>query len=278
MKRRFFCILLLAYSVERAAFSGMPQPMVVYYGQAKDCFGWPYMKNASVILMNGTREIARHDISGSMSPGVNFALYVPVDDGRDTNRYVRNALRTGEVVTIVVRDYYGQKTIMESNTVPPVTAPGDMILVNATAGTDADGDGLPDEWENLLIEWSCGALTSIWDVAGTDDFDADRQSNMDEYRAGTFPFLDYDYFYAERFAQTSNGRLRISFLSVAGKVYRVWGAPLTLSGGQFDWRPHPYALTENGPLTEGPAEGTGYWFDFFVPLSETNQVFRLTVR
>ena len=78
--------------------------MVVYYGQAKDGFGWPYRRDADVILLHGTNEIARHTIVGSLAPGVNFALNVPLDDGRDATAYARNALRTGEVVSIIVQD------------------------------------------------------------------------------------------------------------------------------------------------------------------------------
>jgi len=253
--------------------------MVVYYGQAKDWFGWPYVEDASVILLSGTNEIARYDIKGSISPGVNFALYVPLDDGRDTNRYVRSALRTGEIVSIVVEDpYYGRMTIMESNAVPAVSSPGDMILVNVTAGSDADGDGLPDQWEEILVYWSDGVLTSIWDVNPNDDFDGDGQSNMDEFLAGTFAFLDYDYFFIEKLDRVTDQLLRISFLSVPGKVYRLWGASLTPHEGAFDWQLEPYSRTLNGPLEKGPVEGTGSWLDFYVPLSEDGRVFKLTVQ
>mgnify|MGYP003876457991 CR=1 FL=1 len=253
--------------------------MVVYYGQARDWFGWPYVEDASVILLSGTNEIARYDIKGSISPGVNFALYVPLDDGRDTNRYVRSALRTGEVVSIVVEDPYdGRMTIMESNAVPAVTTPGDMILVNVTAGSDADGDQLPDQWEEILVYWSDGVLSSIWDVNPNDDFDGDGQSNMDEFLAGTFAFLDCDYFFIEKLDRVTDQLLRISFLSVPGKVYRLWGASLTLHEGKFDWQLEPYSRTLNGPLGEGPVEGTGFWLDFYVPLPENCRVFKLTVQ
>lgn len=259
------------------AHAGLPQPMVVYYGQAKDGFGWPYMEHATVFLLSGTNEIARHDIDGSLYPGVNFALYVPVDDGRETNRYVRNAVVTGEVVSIVIDDAYGRKTIMESNAVPAVTRPGDFILVNVTAGSDTDGDGLPDEWEQTLVDWSDGALTSIWDVLGADDFDNDGQSNEEEYRAGTFAFLDYDYFFAEQFERTPNGRICITFLSVPGKAYRIEGASMTLSDGSYDWRPCEYSLTETGETQTGPVEGTGDWLSFYVPLTSSNTVLRMIV-
>ncbi|MCW5558526.1 MAG: hypothetical protein KIT22_11935, partial [Verrucomicrobiae bacterium] len=62
--------------------AGVPQPMCVYYGQAVDGYGLPYLTNATVFLRRGTNEIARHVVRGALAPGVNFALYAHLDDGR----------------------------------------------------------------------------------------------------------------------------------------------------------------------------------------------------
>jgi hypothetical protein len=267
---------LAGFILQPSAFAGLPQPMVVYYGQAKDGYGWPYTKDATVILLSGTNECTRHNIAGSLSPGVNFALYAPLDDSRDTNRYVRNAVRTGEVVSIVVQDRYGQKTILESNAVPAVTKPGDILLINVTAGTDSDGDGLPDEWEQEMLDWGSNpSVTSILDIARAGDYDGDGQSNGDEYGAGTFAFLDYDFFFAEQLESTTNGRLRIEWLSIPAKVYNVQCSSNLPAG---IWEDCEYSLTETGALQTGPAEGNGDWFSFYVPVLERTRAFRLTVK
>ena len=137
----------------------------------------PYMQGADAILRRGTNEIARHTIRGSLSPGVNFALYVHLDDGRSAPSYSPRALRSGDLVSIVVRDRDSEQTIMENQAVPPVGLPGDLILRNVTAAEDADGDGLPDTWEWELIAWSDGRLHGLTDVNATDDFDGDGVSN-----------------------------------------------------------------------------------------------------
>ena len=77
------------------AFAGLPQPMCVYYGQALDGYGWPYTTNTQVALLHGTDEIASQTITGSLSPGVNFALYVHLDDGRTATPYSPRALHSG---------------------------------------------------------------------------------------------------------------------------------------------------------------------------------------
>jgi len=273
-----FIFLLSSFILHPSSFSlaGLPQPLIVYYGQAKDWFGWPYTDNATVILLRGTNECARQPIKGSLSPGVNFALQVPFDDGRDTNRYVRNAVRAGDAVSVVVDDCDGRKTVMENGTVPAVTTPGDMILVNVTAATDADGDRLPDEWEQVLIDWGLHPnYTNIWDINAGDDYDGDGQSNGDEYRAGTFAFLDYDYFFVEHMERTGNGRLGLDFLSVLGKAYNLQYSTNLYAG---IWTDCEYSLSDTGALQTAPTEGDGAWFSFFVPIVNTFRAFRLTVR
>lgn len=252
--------------------------MVVYYGQAKDGFGWPYQDGADVILLSGTNEVARHDIDGSLTPGVNFMLQVPIDDGRDDDRYVGTAMRTGEVVSIVVRDSVGQKTIMESNAVPAIPAAGEIVLVNVTAGEDTDGDGLSDDWERELIAWlNDPAFSTIEDIHPGDDADGDGQANEDEYHAGTFAFLNYDFFYAEQFKPAANDRYYIEFLGIPGKVYRIEDAEIDVVAGGYDWAPCAYALTETGDWQDGPVEGAGDWIRFYVPVPDTDWVWRLVV-
>jgi hypothetical protein len=262
--------LLLALAVR----AGLPQPMCVYYGQARDGYGWPYLRDAEVILRRGTNDIARHKINGSLAPRVNFALYVHLDDGRSAQGYSPRALRVGDRVSIVVRDQDNEKTIMENQAVPPAGPPGELILCNVTAAEDTDGDGLPDLWEWELIDSSKGVLTSLSEVQGADDFDHDGMSNWQEYQAGTFPFLDYDSLTAAPCVWTPNQRLRLSFLSVPGKIYSACAATnLT----QAVWASHAFALTDTDPIQTILVEGTGEWISLFLPIEEPVRFFRLIV-
>lgn len=276
--RTLFAGLVLAGAVAvlvpLAGYAGLPQPMCVYYGQAKDGYGLPYLRDADVILRRGTNEIARQKISGSLRPGVNFALYVHLDDGRSATPYSPKALRSGDIVSIVVRDRDGEKTVMENQAVPPVGQPGDIILRNVTAAEDTDRDGLPDLWEWELIACSDGWLRTLADVRGGDDFDGDGMSNWMEYLAGTFPFLDYDYLRIEETTLTPNGRLRLTFLSVAGKSYSPACATNLTSSV---WAPCAFALSDTGPLQTLPAEGNGDWFYLYLPLQEPARFFSLLV-
>lgn len=55
---------------------------------------------------------------------------------------------------------------------------------------DTDADGLPDWWEQLIIDANPGdALAGLADVAPGDNFDHDDFSNEDEYDSGSSPVL-----------------------------------------------------------------------------------------
>jgi hypothetical protein len=239
-----------------------------------DGYGLPYTTNAQVVLLHGTTPIASHTITGSLTPGVNFALYVHLDDGISTTSYSPRALHSGDLVSIVVRDQYGESTIMEEQSVPPVGKPGEILAINVTAAHDTDGDGLPDPWEYEMIYWSYGTLGSILDVRPQDDFDGDGQSNWDEYRAGTFAFLDYDLFFAEDYGTTINGRFSITFLSVPNKLY---GVRYVTSLKQNQWTASPLAVSDTVDFQTQPIEGTGDWLTLYAPAELSHAFFRPTV-
>ena len=272
----FFCRIAtaLVLLLPAAVFAGLPQPMCVFYGQALDGYGWPYTTNAQVVLVHENTEIARHAIRGSISPGVNFALYVHLDSGTTPTDYSPRALRSGDEISIVVRDAQGERPIVEFLEVPPVGNPGELIEINVTAGEDLDGDGLPDQWEQELVNWSFGGLGSILDVHPWEGFDGGGQSNWDEYGAGTFAFLEYDFFFAEEFGRTTNGRFGITFLSVPGKLY---GARYVHSLNQPLWTPSPVAATESAPFQATPLEGTGDWLTLYLPGTLSSALYRPTV-
>ena len=268
----FTLLALWFLAIAPPACAGLPQPMCVLYGQARDGYGLPYRANADVILLHGTNEVARHTVRGSLAPGVNFALYVHLDDGREAMPYSTRALSSGASVRIVVRDADGEKTVMENASIPPVGQPGSLLLLNVTAAPDTDGDGLPDPWEWELNDWSNGVLTSLWDVQGEDDFDGDGMSNAQEYAAGTFAFLDYDYLAVEQTLPTANGWLCLTFLTVPGKTYSVRGAT---NLAEPVWLPCSFSVSEAAPVQTAPAEGNGDWLSLYVPLDESMRFFRV---
>ena len=235
------------------------------------------MSDADVIMRSGTNEIARHTINGSLEPGVNFALYVSLDDGTDDKPYSDIAVEPGDTVTIVVRDADGEHNIMSTNALPVPEYPGQVIMVNVTAGVDSDHDGLSDAWEQEIVDLSTNpAITSIEDVKPGDDYDGDGASNWEEYRSGNFAFLDYDYLFIEHLLFVG-GRMELELLSVPGKAYTVECATNIMSG---PWIKCPLAPTETGALVPQYLEGDGDWLPLYVDYANTNGVkfYRLKVK
>ncbi len=64
-------------------------------------------------------------------------------------------------------------------------------LDKASAGGDSDADGLPDGWEQYLIDSNLGdAFTTLAHILPGDDFDGDGIKNLDEARYGLNGVID----------------------------------------------------------------------------------------
>jgi hypothetical protein len=103
------------------------------------------------------------------------------------------------------------------------------------AGSDADGNGLPDAWERQHFG-TTGASASA-------DPDGDGTSNLMEYLAGTDPRSAASVFRPT--SHTSGGNLVLTVPTVAGRSYRVWGAA-NLQGA---WTQHD-TITGDGSTVE----------------------------
>jgi hypothetical protein len=79
---------------------------------------------------------------------------------------------------------------------------------------DADGDGMPDNWENAhLLNASSSTDANI-------DSDGDGFTNLQEFRTGTDPQLSTSRFAISSIDRTA-GNPRINFQALAGKTYRL---------------------------------------------------------
>lgn len=85
---------------------------------------------------------------------------------------------------------------------------------------DTDGNGLPDSWETQYFD-TIGVVSSA-------DADADGNSNMMEYLAGTHPRSAFSVFRPA--TQVSSGKMILSVQTVVGREYRVWGTSNLPSG------------------------------------------------
>jgi len=257
--------------------AGIPQPTWILYGQAVDEYGWPYLEDAAIELSVNGAVVKRYDVAGSVRPGVNFVFRLPMDSGTGS-RYDGAAARTGDTFSINLLTASGAQPIMEPRTLPPISQPGSIVHLNVTAGTDLDQDGLPDEWEEWILFNAFDPDATLWDVHGNDDFDGDGVSNLNEYRSGTDPAWDVDYFRIEYLQHDASGRLALTLFSVPGKAYRLLASPTPATGGELNWQEHAYAKSPSGEFQTGSFEGSGYYMTIYIDGSSGMKLFRVAAQ
>lgn len=276
LRLRPLLLLWVAYRLALGVdYAGVPQPPCVFYGQARDEYGIPYVRDAEVILRVEGRVCSRWPILGTLAAGVNFKLPLALDDGTAAP-YASYAAHPGQTVTISVRTQGGERSIMETRALA-VGQAGDLIGIYVTCGTSANGDGLPDAWKQMLVDYSGGALTNIAQVRPGDDFDGDGVSNLDEYRAGTYAFLKDDYLKVAELAGLPNGKVRLRFLTTRGISYRIYAA--SQAGADAAWHPVPLTLSEaDGAASYDAVVGDGNFLSVYVGMTEMIQFYRLTAQ
>jgi len=164
-----------------------------------------------------------------------------------------------------------------------LTMPGDpdqiggVTQLDLTIGEDQDGDGLPDEWEQLHLVDAADSfdnITTIYEVSPQGDFDGDGMNNWDEYIAQTFAFDPADKFRIDLHL-LEDDLVAISFFGIDQKSYQ-----LKRSSDLTEWsKIHFYT---NQTKTGSHSVFTSSRFDFFRLYSETEGsnifYYRMSVR
>jgi hypothetical protein len=107
----------------------------------------------------------------------------------------------------------GYNLVLRNRAFPTGVPSGQAIL---TVLPDADGDGLPDEWETLNFGSATGANPD-------EDSDGDTMSNRAEYLAGTDPKDPLSYLKIDRTQPdaASNLWVRVEFYAISNRTYTV---------------------------------------------------------
>ncbi len=265
--------LLLAYASAQAQ-NAFPLPPFTVYGEVRSWNGRAFSSNdvVTVIAKVDGVQMDRCDTVSGVYQGINYRVHIPMATASADGR-----ADIGDPITFEVY-YDGQlHSVFSSEAIPVVGQPAGYAVCNLFVGTDADGDGLPDEYERLLLPYykAAGKGSSIDQISPDDDFDGDGFSNLQEFYAGTIPVIGSDFLRITDFYPAGPDRMALEFLSAPERNYAVPRAE-NLTSNQ--WNAAEFSMSTN----EKPAR-TFYFSetDEYVTLymiSTNHASFRLEVK
>lgn len=205
------------------AFAFPPAPHHTFYGVVRNDHGTPLGANAATIILNSdTAEIARVPVDPTIGPGINYTLRVSMDAGTIAQLYTPSAMRPTMPFTIKVEmsgtSYVPLEIVGKAWA---IGQPGGRTRIDLTLGVDSDKDGMPDAWEQDIIDSDPNdGYKTLADVKPGDDADNDGLTNLQEYMAGTYALDELDGVAVE-VINVSNGIAQLRFLAVTGRTYRI---------------------------------------------------------
>lgn len=273
MKTPFQIVLLLGLLVGTAT-AYPPAPAHQIYGIVRNTSGRSLNAGeGTMILFNGSNEITRGPTDPLTLDGTNYRLNVPMDSGIFAGLYQPNALTQNVPFQIrVVINGINHVPIQMTGSIWNIGAPGGRTRIDLTLGVDSDGDGIPDEWEQLMIDSDyTGRLLSFADVNPNDDLDGDGLTNLQEFLLGTYPLDAGDGLKLE-IVSVSGGMAHMQFVCVSGRTYKV-----TSTSNLRTWNSTTFAVgsTTSEQLPQLRADDTTI-LDIYVPVgTATGLSFRL---
>jgi len=272
-------VLVGVPTIFAAVKPAMPLAPVITYGLIRDEYGAPLTKASAAALAlvrDGDRAgtaYATCAVGESGIAGMNYRLSLEIDSSGGGRSYAVTA-GTPMFVKAMRGDIEEALSPVATFTVP---AQGTKQRLDYSFGTDADADGLPDDWEEWVLDLAGRDSSSAARAAFKpgDDADGDGMTNLQEYLAGTDPFLATDLLTIESFeVLPGTGRARLTFRTAVDRTYRVLMAESLTDGA---WTPVATARAEGDALVYEPYAGNGRRMTVYVDARLAAMLFRVSV-
>ena len=211
--------VLLPLILVATAVAFPPAPHHTLYGMVRNQYGEPIIAIPSDVFLetpSGTQ--LRCSVANDPEPGVNYRLEVPMDSGTAPDLYKPTAMKPFFQFKLkVLIGPIAYVPIEMAGNFSQIGQPSLKTRIDLTLGVDSDGDGLPDAWEQALIDIYGGTLASI---NPNDDTDGDGIPNINEYLAGTYAFDPSDGFRLSLLG-LNQGNSQLEFLAIRGRTYTI---------------------------------------------------------
>ena len=233
--------LALAVLAPLEAFPPAPHHML--HGVVKNEQGTPLSTGEATLILDGPAgEVMRGPIDAGLVPGLNYRLFVAQVSGRSAQLYAATAMLPSSPFSIRVEiGNVHYLPIQMQGDLHALGESGGATRLDLTLGVDSDRDGLPDAWEQNVIDFDpFDGIASLADVNPGDDLDGDGMKNHAEYIAGTYAFDHVDALRLE-VREVVNGIARLEFVAITGRTYRLFK-----SARGDDWGVQPFSLQSSG--------------------------------
>jgi hypothetical protein len=249
-------VLLALHLCLPAAWSFPPEPDGLIYGMVKDQYGTPLLNAADKVVLQTPGGVqVTTTIQPGLAIGINYALTVPMDAGITPDPYVTDALTAGTSFKLyVVVGSVTNLPIEMTASYALLGQPAQQTCQNLTLGTDSNGDGIPDQWEQLFLA-EIGTNVSLAGINPNADYAHDGRTLWQEYLLGDYPFDPADNFSVKLVSQNA-GSAVLAFTTMTARSYTVLGSS--------DLR-HWTSLSFTIPAV-GPAVQTYYYSPIIQPL------------
>lgn len=217
-----------------------PAPHHTLFGLVRNEWGEPLDFSGAEVFVEATNSVTvRATVAASVEPGINYRMEVPMDAGTTLDLYAPGAMKRNQSFRLKVKIGSATYVPLEMKLSQPLGRPAQETRLDLTLGEDTDNDGLPDAWEQALIDVYGGTLA---DIRPGDDLDGDGISNYSEYLAGTYAFDPADGFFLN-LVGASGGNAQLQLLAIRGRSYSIES---TSDLGQ-QWLPTQFRLKTTGP-------------------------------
>lgn len=269
--------LALLAALPAAGKIAVPQAPVMTYGLIRDEYGAPMVKNASALVRLYKEGDAKARVYSSCTigdagiAGMNYRLALEIDSAGPVRDYavVKDTLMR-------IRAFInGAEKVLSPVATFVCPAQGTKQRLDYSIGTDADGDGLPDAWEEWVLDMA-GLDSSPAAIAAFrpgDDADGDGMTNLAEFLAGTDPFISTDLLKVESFRIVPGSqRVELKFYTVPGRKYRVL---MSETLNDPNWTPVPTTRVDGGELLYENYPGNGHLMTVYTDANITAMYFRV---